>query len=38
MTLLILIAAFYLNFVLGVLGVPAQVSQFVAASTSRPGR
>ncbi len=30
MTLLILIAAFYLNFVLGVLGVPAQVSAFVS--------
>lgn len=30
MTLLVLIAAFYLNFVLGVLGVPAQVSAAVA--------
>ena len=30
MTLLILIAAFYLNFILGVLGVPAQVSAFVS--------
>ncbi|WP_417720159.1 TRAP transporter large permease [Salipiger sp.] len=30
MTLLILIAAFYLNFILGVLGVPAQVSSFVS--------
>jgi C4-dicarboxylate transporter, DctM subunit len=31
MTLLILIAAFYLNFVLGVLGVPAQVSAFISS-------
>jgi len=31
MTLLILVAAFYLNFVLGVLGVPAQVSAFVSS-------
>jgi tripartite ATP-independent transporter DctM subunit len=31
MTLLILIAAFYLNFILGVLGVPAQVSAFVSS-------
>lgn len=30
MTLLILVGAFYLNFVLGVLGVPAQVSAFVS--------
>lgn len=30
MTLLILVAAFYLNFILGVLGVPAQVSAFVS--------
>lgn len=30
MTLLILVAAFYLNFILGVLGVPGQVSSFVA--------
>ncbi len=30
MTLLVLVAAFYLNFVLGVLGVPAQVSAVVA--------
>ncbi|MTH78492.1 TRAP transporter large permease [Paracoccus aestuariivivens] len=30
MTLLILVAAFYLNFILGVLGVPSQVSAFVA--------
>jgi C4-dicarboxylate transporter, DctM subunit len=29
MTLLILVAAFYLNFVLGILGVPAQVSAFI---------
>lgn len=31
MTLLILVAAFYLNFILGVLGVPAQVSTFISA-------
>jgi C4-dicarboxylate transporter DctM subunit len=36
MTLLVLIAAFYLNFVLGVLGVPAQVSQFVASFEVAP--
>lgn len=36
MTLLVLIAAFYLNFVLGVLGVPAQVSQFVATFDVSP--
>ncbi|WP_238366016.1 TRAP transporter large permease [Mesobacterium pallidum] len=30
MTLLILVAAFYLNFILGVLGVPGQVSAFVS--------
>ena len=36
MTLLILIAAFYLNFVLGVLGVPAQVSEFVSSFDVRP--
>lgn len=36
MTLLVLIAAFYLNFVLGVLGVPAQVSQFVAGFDVAP--
>jgi tripartite ATP-independent transporter DctM subunit len=36
MTLLILIAAFYLNFVLGVLGVPGQVSQFVATFDVAP--
>ncbi|WP_313618812.1 TRAP transporter large permease [Agrobacterium sp.] len=31
MTLLILIAAFYLNFILGVLGVPTQVSAFISS-------
>jgi tripartite ATP-independent transporter DctM subunit len=36
MTLLILIAAFYLNFILGVLGVPAQVSAFVSAFDVQP--
>lgn len=36
MTLLILIAAFYLNFILGVLGVPAQVSQFVSGFDVQP--
>ncbi len=36
MTLLILVAAFYLNFVLGVLGVPAQVSAFVAGFDAPP--
>lgn len=36
MTLLILIAAFYLNFILGVLGVPAQVSSFVASFDVAP--
>ena len=36
MTLLILVAAFYLNFVLGVLGVPATVSTFVAALDVQP--
>lgn len=30
MTLLILVAAFYLNFILGILGLPAQVSAFVS--------
>jgi tripartite ATP-independent transporter DctM subunit len=30
MTLLVLVAAFYLNFVLGVLGVPGQVSAFIS--------
>ncbi|MEM8959477.1 MAG: TRAP transporter large permease [Pseudomonadota bacterium] len=36
MTLLILIAAFYLNFILGVLGVPAQVSSFVSSFDVQP--
>ncbi|MCR9088646.1 MAG: TRAP transporter large permease [Rhodobacteraceae bacterium] len=36
MTLLILIAAFYLNFILGVLGVPAQVSGFVSSFDVEP--
>jgi tripartite ATP-independent transporter DctM subunit len=36
MTLLILIAAFYLNFILGVLGVPAQVSAFVSSFDVAP--
>ena len=36
MTLLILIAAFYLNFILGVLGVPGQVSAFVASFDVQP--
>ncbi|TVP74065.1 MAG: TRAP transporter large permease [Rhodobacteraceae bacterium] len=36
MTLLILIAAFYLNFVLGILGVPGQVSQFVSTFDVAP--
>ncbi len=36
MTLLILIAAFYLNFILGVLGVPAQVSAFVSSFDVTP--
>ena len=36
MTLLILIAAFYLNFILGVLGVPAQVSAFVSTFDVTP--
>lgn len=36
MTLLILIAAFYLNFILGVLGVPAQVSAFVSSFDVQP--
>lgn len=36
MTLLILIAAFYLNFILGVLGVPAQVSSFVSGFDVAP--
>lgn len=36
MTLLILVAAFYLNFILGVLGVPGQVSNFVATLNVAP--
>ena len=36
MTLLILIAAFYLNFILGVLGVPGQVSAFVSSFDVQP--
>lgn len=36
MTLLILVAAFYLNFVLGVLGVPTTVSNFVAGFDVHP--
>jgi TRAP-type C4-dicarboxylate transport system permease large subunit len=36
MTLLILVAAFYLNFILGVLGVPGQVSSFVASFDLQP--
>ena len=36
MTLLILVAAFYLNFILGVLGVPAQVSAFVSSFDVEP--
>lgn len=36
MTLLVLIAAFYLNFVLGVLGVPMRVSEFVAGFDVAP--
>ena len=36
MTLLILIAAFYLNFILGVLGVPGQVSSFVSSFDVQP--
>ena len=36
MTLLILIAAFYLNFILGVLGVPGQVSAFVSSFDVSP--
>lgn len=36
MTLLILVAAFYMNFVLGVLGVPATVSNFVASFEVHP--
>lgn len=36
MTLLILVAAFYMNFILGVLGVPRVVSEFVAALDVQP--
>lgn len=36
MTLLILVAAFYLNFILGVLGVPGQVSAFVSTLDAPP--
>lgn len=36
MTLLILVAAFYLNFIMGVLGVPAQVSGLVASLEVQP--
>ena len=36
MTLLILVSAFYLNFILGVLGVPGQVSAFVASFDVHP--
>ncbi|MEM8572266.1 MAG: TRAP transporter large permease [Pseudomonadota bacterium] len=36
MILLILIAAFYLNFILGVLGVPGQVSAFVSSLDVNP--
>lgn len=36
MTLLVLVAAFYLNFVLGVLGVPAQISGFAASVDLSP--
>ncbi|MBW6419113.1 TRAP transporter large permease [Celeribacter sp. PS-C1] len=36
MTLLILVAAFYMNFILGVLGVPRAVSEFVAALDVQP--
>jgi tripartite ATP-independent transporter DctM subunit len=36
MTLLILVAAFYLNFIMGVLGVPAQVSSLVATLDVQP--
>lgn len=36
MTLLILVAAFYLNFILGVLGAPAQVSGLVASLDVAP--
>lgn len=36
MTLLVLVAAFYLNFILGVLGVPGQISGFVAGLDMPP--
>ena len=36
MTLLILVAAFYLNFILGVLGVPAQVSSLMTSVKLEP--
>jgi TRAP-type C4-dicarboxylate transport system permease large subunit len=36
MTLLILVAAFYMNFILGVLGVPRVVSEFVATLNVQP--
>lgn len=36
MTLLILVAAFYLNFILGVLGVPGQVSAYVSSFDVQP--
>jgi tripartite ATP-independent transporter DctM subunit len=36
MTLLILIAAFYLNFVVGILGIPVQVSRVMAELTIEP--
>ncbi|MFC5736525.1 TRAP transporter large permease [Sinirhodobacter huangdaonensis] len=36
MTLLILVAAFYMNFILGVLGVPRVVSEFVASLDVQP--
>lgn len=36
MTLLILVAAFYLNFVIGVLGAPAQISAFVSGFEVQP--
>jgi len=36
MTLLILVAAFYLNFVIGVLGAPAQISAFVSGFDVQP--
>jgi TRAP-type C4-dicarboxylate transport system permease large subunit len=36
MTLLILVAAFYLNFIVGVLGIPAQVSAFMAGVDLHP--